>query len=323
MACIRKWRGSWVVDWRDPNTRKRTIEAAFDKDAAERRLAEVLHTGKLGASKRVTFKDRGDWWLENVAKSQIKASTYQEYEAVLRNHIYPLIGSKPFAKISRQSIKALIAKKKDEKCSQSTIRNILAPVRGIFFDAMDSGVAHSNPATRIGKLTKASKDQQADKPAWKITPLTRAEVPILLAKAAKSKEAAPYYPVLLCALRTGMRQGELIALKPSDLDFENSLIHVQRNLSRRRISTTKNGKDRKVDMSAKLAEVLKDMLSKRCTEALEDEIRKPAAERVGKEAIDASIDTDWLFQTPVHTQIDPSNDLGIPSLPYCWSSVSL
>src|SRR6185295_12576408 len=121
------------------------------------------------------------------------------------------------------------------------------------------------------------------------------------------KEAAPYYPLLLCALRTGMRQGELIALKPNDVDFEKSLIHVQRNLSRGRISTTKNGKDRKVDMSAKLAEVLKDTLSKRRAEALEEEIGKPASERIGKEAIDVAIDTDWLFQTPVGTQIDPSN----------------
>jgi hypothetical protein len=75
-------------------------------------LHEVIQSGKLGASKRITFKERGDWWLENVAKSQIKASTYQEYEAVLRNHVYPLIGSSSFAKVSRQSIKAIIAKKK-------------------------------------------------------------------------------------------------------------------------------------------------------------------------------------------------------------------
>lgn len=89
MACVRKWRGKWIVDWRDPNTRKRTIEAQLDKDSAERRLAEVINSGKLGASKRTTFKEIADDWLENTAKSQIKASTYQEYAAVLRNHVYP------------------------------------------------------------------------------------------------------------------------------------------------------------------------------------------------------------------------------------------
>ena len=215
-----------------PNTRKRTIEAALDKDTAERRLAEVIHTGKLVASKRTTFKEVADAWLENTAKSQIKASTYQEYEAVLRNHVYPLIGSKPFAKVDRQSIKALIAKKKTEGCSQSTIRNIRAPVRGVFFDAMDSGVAHSNPATRIGKLTKAPRSKPAGKAVRKITRLTRAEVPVVLAKAAESKRRRITIPCSCAHLRTGIRQGELIALKLRTVDFEKSLIHVQRNCPR-------------------------------------------------------------------------------------------
>jgi hypothetical protein len=71
MACVRKYRGSWVVDWRDP-TGKRFIEAAEDKEAAENRLAEVIKSGKAPASKRLTFKEYGEWWLENCAKSAIK-----------------------------------------------------------------------------------------------------------------------------------------------------------------------------------------------------------------------------------------------------------
>jgi hypothetical protein len=43
-----------------------------------------IRSGKQGASKRLTFKDYGDWWLENCAKGNIADSTYQEYEAVLR-----------------------------------------------------------------------------------------------------------------------------------------------------------------------------------------------------------------------------------------------
>ena len=307
MACVRRWRDSWVVDWRDPNTRKRTIEAQPDKDSAERRLADVIQSGKIVSNKRISFKERADEWLETTAKSQIKASTYQEYEAVLRNHVYPLIGSKPFAKVGRQSIKALIAKKKNEGCSQSTIRNILAPVRGVFFDAMDSGTAHSNPAARIGKLTKAAKDKPAGKENKKIVPLTREEAQALLAKAAKSKEAAHHYPLFLCALRTGIRQGELIALKVGDVDFDEKLILVQRNLSRGVISVTKNGKDRKVDMSDGLAKVLKEIISKRRADALRDEMKKSATDRLGEQAVLDIVNADWLFQTPAGTQIDPSN----------------
>jgi hypothetical protein len=70
-----------------------------------RTLLQKKNTGKQPASKKQTFKDYGDSWLENCAKGAIKDSTYQEYESVLRNHVYPLLGSKPFAKVDRVMIR--------------------------------------------------------------------------------------------------------------------------------------------------------------------------------------------------------------------------
>jgi integrase len=114
-------------------------------------------------------------------------------------------------------------------------------------------------------------------------------------------------PLFLCAPRTGIRQGELIALKGTDLDFNGRVIVVQRNLSRGRISATKNGKARKVDMSTQLAEVLSEMLSKRRAEALRREMEKPAEERRDAATVVNEVMEDWLFQSPVGTQVDPSN----------------
>jgi integrase len=265
MACVRKYRDSWVCDWRDPSG-KRYIEAHPDKDTAERRLADVIRSGKQGASKRLSFKDYGDWWLENCAKGHIADSTYQEYDAVLKNHVYPLLGSKPFAKVNRAMIRELIAAKKKE-FSPSTVRNIMAPVRGMFFQAIEDGNAHLNPAARIGKLNKRSKDEHKNK----IDPLTREEIQVML-RAAQDKKYAYWYPLFLCGPRTGIRQGELVSLKGTDIDFTGRFICVQRSLSRGKISTTKNGKWRKVDMSTKLAEVLSDLLSKRRADALRREM---------------------------------------------------
>jgi integrase len=300
MACVRKYRGSWVCDWRDP-TGKRYIEAHPDKDTAERRLADIIRSGKQGASKRLSFKDYGDWWLENCAKGHIAASTYQEYEAVLKNHVYPVLGSKPFVKVNRAMIRELIAAKKKE-FSQSTIRNIMAPVRGMFFQAIEDGNAHLNPAARIGKLNKRSKDEQKKK----IDPLTREEIQLML-RSAQGKKYAQWYPVFLCAPRTGIRQGELVSLKGTDVDFNGRFIVVQRNLSRGKISATKNGKSRKVDMSGQLVEVLSDLLSKRRAEVLRREMEKPAEERRDAATVVNEVMEGWLFQSPVGTQLDPSN----------------
>ena len=102
-------------------------------------------------------------------------------------------------------------------------------------------------------------------------------------------------------------QGELVSLKCIDVDLNGRFIFVQRNLSRGRISATKNGKARKVDMSTQLAEVLSELLSRRRAEALRREIEKPAEERRDVTTVVNEIMEGWLFPSPVGTQIDPSN----------------
>jgi integrase len=302
------------VDYRDSRGRRRW-DTKDDKKAAQDRLAEILKGQDSGGTVETrTFEEYGNWWLENCAKGSIKASTYQEYEAVLRKHVYPLLGSVRFMEVRRPMIRELIAAKKTEGYEQSTIRNIMAPVRGMFFQAMEDGITEKNPASRIGKLNKRDRDR----PQKKINPLTSREAQTLL-KAAEEKKYLSWYPLLLCAPRTGIREGELVSLKGVDVDFHGRFIHVQRNLSRGKISVTKNGKDRKVDMSTQLTKVLSDMLSKRRADALRREMEKPAEERREAATIVNEVMEDWLFQTPRTipksedatprggTQIDPSN----------------
>jgi integrase len=321
MACVRKWRDKWVVDWRDPSGKQFIETVDGDRDAADRRLAEVVHTGKQPASKRLTFKDYAEQWLESSAKGNIKDSTYEEYQRSLKVHLYPLFESKPLVKITREMVRQMIAAKKKAGLSRSTIRNILAPMRGMYNQAIEDGKAHANPAAMMGKHNKkdaVSKDR-------KINPLTREELQILLDKA--EKDLAHYYPLFLCAARTGIREGELIALKPIDLDFTNRLLDVQRNLSRKKITLPKNGKTRKVDMSKQLAAVLGELLSRRRAAALRKEMEKPAEERRDVATVVNEVMESWLFATPEiiakaktarqrpstaakprgGTQIDPSN----------------
>src|SRR5687767_5890434 len=68
-----------------------------------------------------------------------------------------------------------------------------------------------------------------------------------------------YYPLLLCAVRTGIRQGEFIALQSQDLNFGSRLIHVRRTLSRNKLKLPKSGKTRMVDMSKQLTSVLREL----------------------------------------------------------------
>jgi integrase len=60
-------------------------------------------------------------------------------------------------------------------------------------------------------------------------------------------------------------------------------------------------------MSAQLSGVLSELLSKRRAEALRKEMEKPAEERRDAATVVNEVMEGWLFQTPVGTQIDPSN----------------
>lgn len=132
MACIKKRRGKWVVDWRDSKGR-RHWETKPAKKAAQDRLAEILSGDQPEQPIETrSFEEYGNWWLENVAKGAIKASTYQEYQSALKNHVYPALGAVQFSEVMRPMIRELIAAKKKEGLAQSTIRNIAAPVRGMY-----------------------------------------------------------------------------------------------------------------------------------------------------------------------------------------------
>src|SRR5215470_7629162 len=215
MACVRKWRGKWVVDWYD-DTRKRHIEQVdpSSRQQAEKRLAEILKAGKKAVTNQ-TFKDYAEWWLENCARDEIKESTYEEYSAVLQKHLYPTFGAKLMSKIKRKDVRQLVADKRKAGFSRSTIRNILAPMRGMFNQAIDDEELQYNPAANVGRINKRRKHDGGNwnvKETKKLNTLSKSEVSKLLV--ATAEHIPHYYPIMLCAFRSGMREGELIALKP-------------------------------------------------------------------------------------------------------------
>lgn len=85
---------------------------------------------------------------------------------------------------------------------------------------MDDGIIGTNPVARTGRLTRSKEDRRDH-----IQPLTSTEVRTLL-KTAGDVETAHLFPLIMCAVQTGMRQGELIGLKWGDIDFKGRFIEA-------------------------------------------------------------------------------------------------
>src|SRR5216117_2306489 len=92
MACVKHRRGKWVVDFRDATGRRRW-ETYTDRDSAKDRLSEILKgRGITPVGLKCTFEEYATRWLEGYVRPHCKASTYWEYESLLRNHLIPAFG---------------------------------------------------------------------------------------------------------------------------------------------------------------------------------------------------------------------------------------
>ncbi|HET7058561.1 MAG TPA: site-specific integrase [Nitrospiraceae bacterium] len=145
-------------------------------------------------------------------------------------------------------------------------------------------VTNEIPVARTGRLTRSKEDRRTH-----IAPLTADEVRTLLHAA--QEKAPAIHSLLLCAVRTGLRQGELIGLQWSDIDFRGGFIEVRRAVAMRQLSTTKSHKIRRVDMTPQLIHALKRLKEARSLEAGMTGHPMP----------------EWVFLTPSNTRWDDSN----------------
>jgi integrase len=244
---------------------KRKSIKVGDKSAAEAlasKIRERLKAGELQIEeekKIPTFGEYAQKWLDGYGETHLKYSTLNSYKSVMRHHLTPFM-EKAIDKIIRSDIRDLIFEKLKSGLAPNTVAHIKALFSGILTHALDEGLIAVNPSSRMGRLIK-TKERRAD-----IYPFTREEARDFLE--AVQEHHPQHYPFFLCALRTGMRLGELIGLQWGDVDFRGGFIELRRACFKGRLITPKNGKSRRIDMSRQLSDTLKTLRAARKKEAL-------------------------------------------------------
>src|SRR5262249_43508114 len=153
----------------------------------------------------------------------------------------------------------------------------------VLSQAVEDGLLPANPALRPGRYLR-----RGEEPEPEIDPFTSSEVAHVIETA---REHVPdWYAFVLCGFRTGMRLGELLALKWGDLDWQHSTIHVRQNLVRGKLTTPKNHQRRKIDVSRQLRAVLRLHLRRQRVQLFEYGLRPQR-----------------VFCTSIGTQLDESN----------------
>ncbi len=300
-AKLKKVHGAWYL-YVNYQGRRKCKKIGFDRKLAEevrRQIEAKLALGDLGIfgptvaePTTPTFGEYADQWLREYARIECKESTVEGYEGVLKNYLRPRFAAVRLPDITRGQVKAMIADLMEAGLSRGTIQNALSVIRKMYNEAIEAGLVTANPAGRLGRFTRGAASSEK-----KGVALTPAEVQQFLDAV---KEVCPeYYPLFFTAVRAGLRRGELVALQFGDLNFgadeedPNRYIFVQHNYVRRKHTSTKSKKTRRVDMSKELRAILIEVRDKALL----------AAYMAGR----ADISSDLVFPGPDGGILDPDN----------------
>lgn len=234
---------------------KQAAEEVAAKIQARLTLGEFdIEAERRGQEERSepTFKEYAETWLSVNLPARCKEATVNDCAAILKKHVLPVFGDLKLTEVNRGKIRDFIDAKINEGKAASTVKHMRAVISGVLNKAVEDEVIPVNAALRLGKIKSSNGNEERENK--KIDPLIREETVTLLTTALTHFKRA--YPLILLLVRTGLRIGEALALRWSDIDFNGRFIHVQRGLSRGKIQTPKSGKDRRVDMSPQLVETL-------------------------------------------------------------------
>ena len=198
---------------------------------------------------RLTVGEYLQNWLTDSARYQVSEGTFERYERTCRNHLIPFFGHVKLRDLGAAHVRAFKARKIEEGLNPNTVGVMQGVLSTALNQAVDDGLIPSNPASRV---KKAVKREQAP-----MRSLSQEEASRPLGAAVGMRDEA----LLTLALRTGMRQGELAALRWEDIDLtDKPSITVRRSADTRtktRVSTTKTGKDRRIHIGPRTVDVLK------------------------------------------------------------------
>jgi integrase len=246
--------GHWaiVLDIRDEvgNRRRKWHSFAGTKREARvecSRLIAELSGGGYVEPDRTTLAAFLDRWLEHV-KTQVSPRTHERYAEIARKNIAPLLGAVLLPKLQPAQISMAYAKaltsghrKRAGGLSPRTVHHMHRILRQALQQAMTWGILARNPATSV----KPPKVERT-----KVATLSTEQAAKLLGALAHSRI---YWPTLI-ALATGMRRGEISALRWEAIDFDRGTLQVVETVEQTKTSLRfkppKNGKTRAITLPA-------------------------------------------------------------------------
>ena len=280
---------------------KRVRKSVYGK--TRREVADKLKTeltnqqqGLPVAIRRQTVAQFLKVWLEETAKPNVRPRTYDSYAMIVNRHLIPTLGHHKLTDLEPQHVqkmmnqkirKAIEGEEKPDGLSPRSVQYLRAVLRRALNQALREGGIHRNVATLVDPPKSTEHE---------ITVLSREQAAHFL-RSVQGDRLEALYSV---ALTMGLRQGEALALRWSDIDFEGRTLSVAKSLQR--IGGELVLTEPKTRKSRRRLAIPDPMVR-----SLRDHKRRQTEERLA-----APSWTDWqgeglVFTTPRGTPVDVAN----------------
>jgi integrase len=226
------YRGSYWVDTAE-GPKRRYITGETREDVAEK-LAKAISDRADGLVFDAGSTTTGEYltrWLSDSVHGTVQGSTYRSYGRVVDGHLVPGVGRVKLAKLRPDHIRRLYRSMLDAGKATRTVQYAHTLLKRALAQAVMDGLIPRNAAEAV-RPPKLKRDE--------IQPLNADQVRALLD--ASDERSCALYTV---AVRTGMRPGEILALRWSDVDLEAGTVQINRALSEGEFSTPKTPRSRR------------------------------------------------------------------------------
>lgn len=212
----RKWVASITLD----NGKRKVLYGKTKKEVTEKliKVRSEQQQGMLSVNSKTKLSEYIEGWLESY-KRGVRPNTHQRACEIMRLHVLPTLGSIQLDKLTPQHLDRLYTKKLAE-LSPTTVQTIHNTLHKALGDAIKQGILLINVSERVEAPRKNDYEARV---------FSEEEICTFL----MAIRDHPLYVLLLIDVSTGMRRGEVVGLKWSDIDLKRGIVQVRRAIVRR------------------------------------------------------------------------------------------
>ncbi|MFH8729577.1 tyrosine-type recombinase/integrase [Streptomyces termitum] len=189
-------------------------------DVKRRALLDKVATGTPVPTRSAKLSEWLGYWLESVVKPRRKLSTYDKYEAHVRLYLSPMLGTKRLESLSVPDVRRFLLQL-EKKTTAATAKESHRVLR----TALSAACREELIVRNVAKLVEPPRAAVRDLSPWSLD-----ETLDFLAASRRD----PLYAAFVLAIAMGLRRGEIVGLRWSDIDLENRVLLVRQQVQRRR-----------------------------------------------------------------------------------------